>query len=97
MVVSDVYEKIKYEGERSEYVLKNGKARNCYGLLIDVHNLQAVIAKQEERIRELERFAKGCVFTMGKAKKHNKLSDHDNEMIRQRIERGSEMLAKGGE
>lgn len=35
--------------------------------------------------RELNTLAKGCKFTMVKVKKHNALTDHDNEMVRQRI------------
>lgn len=51
----NVYEKVP-GGERPEYVLKNGKARNCYGLLIDVQELQAELSATKEilRLKQLE-------------------------------------------
>ncbi|AUS01576.1 hypothetical protein NVP1287O_03 [Vibrio phage 1.287.O._10N.286.55.C7] len=48
--MSDVYEKIQYKGERPEYVLKNGKAINVYGMLIDVHLMQDEIAELREAL-----------------------------------------------
>lgn len=46
--------------------------------------------------KEFIRFANGAIFTMGKAKKHNELSSHDDEMIRQRIEQAKQLLERIG-
>ena len=48
--MGDVYEKIQYKGERPEYVLKNGKAINVYGMLIDVHSMQDEIEELRTKI-----------------------------------------------
>ena len=43
-------------------------------------------AELQERVRKLEIFASGAQFTMRKVLKHNKLTEHDSEMLRQQIE-----------
>ena len=73
----DVYEKIEYTGERPEYVLKNGKARNCYGLLIDVHELQETITKQAERIKKLTEALQSMIDQFGEPDGSDFLNDAD--------------------
>lgn len=53
--LKDVYKEVPNWREthkgmnRPEYVLKNGSARNCYGLLKDIHALQ----KENQRLTEI--------------------------------------------
>lgn len=53
--LKDVYKEVPNWREthkgmnRPEYVLKNGSARNCYGLLKDIHALQ----EENQRLTEL--------------------------------------------
>jgi hypothetical protein len=55
--MSDIYEKVHYTGiDRPEYILKNGKALNVYGALIDLQTQQTEIDElkaQLELIRKL--------------------------------------------
>lgn len=53
---------------RPEYVLKNGSARNCYGLLKDIHGLQeenqrltAIATKHATRADELYEALEMCI------------------------------------
>lgn len=45
-------------------------------------------------IKKLEQYVEGSILTMQKVNKHNKLSKHDSEMIRQRIEQAEALLKK---
>lgn len=53
--LKDVYKEVPNWREthkgmnRPEYVLKNGSARNCYGLLKDIHGLQ----EENQRLTEI--------------------------------------------
>ncbi len=60
----------------------------CYD---DINRAINTYDTRTERINKLERFVKSVEFTMIKAKKHNELSSHDNEMLRQQIERAREL------
>lgn len=49
---------------------------------------------QAKLIEELREFVDGALFTMQKVKKHNNLTSHDDEMIRQKIDRAKQILGK---
>lgn len=61
----DKYEKVpnleSYGLDRPEYILKNGRARNCYGLLIDIEEMQEKIAKLEAEKAELVEVVDGAI------------------------------------
>lgn len=49
----DTYEKVKCTKERPEYILKNGKSINVYGMLKDVHLMQGEIAELCEVVKKM--------------------------------------------
>ena len=52
--MSDVYKKVECNDfERPDYVLKNGRAINVYGMLNDVHELQKDLAESQAEVERL--------------------------------------------
>lgn len=72
------------QGRRDVLIEDKWMLANAYG--------DYVAECKDAELKRFRRFTRGVCFTMKKAKKHNTLTSHDNEMLRQQIEAATKLL-----
>lgn len=92
-LLSDVTEQIKCNIEESDTIessfeiwveTEDGREARCDVDLVDL--LESAQAEISEKEKVIHRVYKKCEFHIGKLLKHNEVSSHDKEMMRQLLE-----------